>query len=345
MPALDTIKYHFTNNIGLLYVVLSEFFYSFMNVSVKVLGSIDPPVTVLQLIAVRMIITYLFSLAYMSALRVPHLLLGPPKVRMLLFCRGFFGFFGLFGIYFSLQYLSLSDATVLTFLAPLCVAITSSILLHEPFTRKEAIAGVISLIGVVFIARPPFLFGGFDLGKAPGGVTTAQRMLAVGASLIGVVGTTGAFTSIRAIGMRAHAMHSMAYFSFHSVLVSSIGMMATQTPFIVPTRITWLLMLLLIGTFGFCAQLFMTIGLQKEKAGRASMGVYTQVIFALIFERIVFGTTPPWLSVFGTLLILGSAMYVAVTKEEPEEKKVIREWEDADAEQGEREALLGGRRA
>lgn len=50
-------------------------------------------------------------------------------------------FFGLFGVYFSLQYLSLSDATVLTFLAPLCTGIAGSLLLKEKFTLKEALAG------------------------------------------------------------------------------------------------------------------------------------------------------------------------------------------------------------
>jgi drug/metabolite transporter (DMT)-like permease len=50
-------------------------------------------------------------------------------------------FFGLFGVYYSLQYLSLSDATVLTFLAPLTTAIAGALLLGESFTLKQASAG------------------------------------------------------------------------------------------------------------------------------------------------------------------------------------------------------------
>jgi EamA-like transporter family len=49
-------------------------------------------------------------------------------------------FFGLFGIYFSLEYLSLSDAVVLTFLSPFCTGIAGSVLLGETFTRKETFA-------------------------------------------------------------------------------------------------------------------------------------------------------------------------------------------------------------
>ena len=50
-------------------------------------------------------------------------------------------FFGLFGVYYSLQYLSLSDATVLTFLAPMCTTVTGALLLKEGFSWKQAVAG------------------------------------------------------------------------------------------------------------------------------------------------------------------------------------------------------------
>jgi len=47
---------------------------------------------------------------------------------------------GLFGMYYSLQYLSLSDATVLTFFIPTCAAISGAIFLGESFKLREAIA-------------------------------------------------------------------------------------------------------------------------------------------------------------------------------------------------------------
>lgn len=49
-------------------------------------------------------------------------------------------FFGLFGIYYSLQYLSLSDATVLTFLVPMCTAISGALFLGEAFSGKQGLA-------------------------------------------------------------------------------------------------------------------------------------------------------------------------------------------------------------
>ena len=44
-----------------------------------------------------------------------------------------------------------------------------------------------------------------------------------------------------------------------------------------PTRWDWLAMLLMIGIFGFCAQVLLTLGLQRETVGRGTMAVYVQV--------------------------------------------------------------------
>ena len=48
--------------------------------------------------------------------------------------------------------------------------------------------------------------------------------------------------------------------------------------------------------------------------------VYTQMLFALAFDKLVFGTTPGLLSILGSSLILGSAIYVALRKEANKKK-------------------------
>ncbi|KAF8723820.1 hypothetical protein AX14_009146 [Amanita brunnescens Koide BX004] len=243
--------------------------------------------------------------------------LGPPDVRLLLIFRGFSGFIGIFGIYYALQYLSLSDSIVLTFLSPLCTAIGGSFLLKEKFSKREALASIVSLLGVVLIARPPFIFDYIlhhnenDLRTA---IESSVRMVAVCVSLIGVVGDAGAYISIRAIGKRAHYFHTMAYFSLWSIIVSSVVLIVTGTSIVIPKQMLSLGMLALIGIFGFIAQTLMTIGYQIEAAGRASMGIYSQMIFGVILERLVFGTVPVILSILGTCLIMGSALYITMTK-------------------------------
>jgi drug/metabolite transporter (DMT)-like permease len=70
------------------------------------------------------------------------------------------------------------------------------------------------------------------------------------------------------------------------------------------------------------------MGMQRETASRGSLAMYTsvcllhhsfldmtrlfQVIFAVVFELVVFHTTPSTLSIAGTVLITGSAIYTSV---------------------------------
>lgn len=48
---------------------------------------------------------------------------------------------------------------------------------------------------------------------------------------------------------------------------------------------------------------------------------YTQMLFALAFDKFFFGHSPGWMSIFGSTLILGPAIFVAMQKnaEEPKE--------------------------
>jgi drug/metabolite transporter (DMT)-like permease len=114
------------------------------------------------------------------------------------------------GSYTSLQYLSLSDATVLGFLAPSVTGVLAALFLKEPYTWKEATAGLVSLGGTVLVAQPAFLFGGMVQDEY--GVTPEERLMAVGIALMGVLGASGAYVTIRQIGKRAHALHGVQYF-------------------------------------------------------------------------------------------------------------------------------------
>jgi hypothetical protein len=62
--------------------------------------------------------------------------------------------------------------------------------------------------------------------------------------------------------------------------------------------------------------------------------VYMQMLFALTFDKLVWGTTPGVLSIIGSSLILGSAIYVAMNKEAPAKKTVEAERGDGEEERG-----------
>ncbi|KAI1393270.1 uncharacterized protein F4822DRAFT_6101 [Hypoxylon trugodes] len=328
------LKRFYERNIGLFFVFLAQVFASLMTMTTRLLETgFEKKFHALQIIFVRMLATAVLGSLYMWYKKVPDFPLGRRDVRGLLVLRGLSGFTGLFCSYYSLSYLNISDATVISFLVPTMTAFICFIALREPFTVREAIAGLIAFAGVLFIARPTFLFPQHEAGQTepnstslfmveqPKGIvpsvpaTPAQRAIAVLLAVIGSFAAASAYSTIRVIGKRAHSLVSVNYFAVLATVVSFIVVLVVpDLHFEIPENATQWSLLIAIGIAGFLLQFLLTEGLQREKAGRATNLIYTQMVFALILERVVWGTTPPAESLFGSALIIGSALWVSLQK-------------------------------
>ncbi|KAI2469003.1 hypothetical protein F4781DRAFT_396098 [Annulohypoxylon bovei var. microspora] len=356
------LKSFYERNIGLFFVFLAQVFASLMAMTTRLLETgFEKKFHALQIIFVRMFATAVLGSLYMWYKKVPDFPLGRRDIRGLLVLRGLAGFTGLFCLYYSLSYLDIADSTVITFLVPTTTAIVCFIVLREPYTVKEAIAGFIAFAGILFIARPAFLFHKHDDGQPehdgtrlfmvdqPKGIvpevpaTPAQRSLAVILAVIGTFAAASAYSIIRVIGKRAHSLISVNYFAVLATVVSFLAIMVLpDLHFEIPENAAQWSLLISIGIAGFLLQFLLTEGLQREKAGRATNLIYTQMVFALIIERVVWGTTPPVESLFGSALIIGSAIWVSLQKtKQPTEKKQLLDEEQsllgADAPTGVRE--------
>lgn len=376
-------------NYGAFLVLLSQMFGSLMNIATRLLetpGSHGEPMHPFQILFARQSITVMITTCYAVWTKsVPHFPLGPPgHVRLLLVSRGLFGFLGVFGFYYSLLYLPISEAIILTFLAPIGSCYAFSLLIPgEKFSRQQQIAGFVSLTGVVFIARPISLINGSHKGvgvpePVPGNTTmpstkshasahptSAEHLTAVAVAMIGVVGAIGAMTSIRAIGQRAHALLSVNYFSAWCTFVSLVALVVLPSvKFRLPGNLTEWGLLLMLGLAGFIMQLLLTKGMAyggapaaekeapistrvdlemqtraldpqmsdplaasvttqaspkhdhkmpqiKGSGAKATSMLYTQMLFALISDKVIFGISPGIWSWFGSGLILFGAIWVA----------------------------------
>ncbi|CDR47175.1 RHTO0S14e00254g1_1 [Rhodotorula toruloides] len=302
-------------NEGLLLIVASQVGFAIINTCVKLLEE-DVAVPVYELIVIRMLITFAGCYAYLRWwARDPHPFLGPPGVRLLLCLRGFVGFFGLYTNYAALQYLSLADASTLWFVSPVLVGIQGWLILGEPYTRLEALVGIASLSGTIFIAKPSFLFPSSAVATALTATAESspdQRMKGVSIILFGVIASSSVSIIIRFIGTRASALHSISYFSLYSVLVSSLYPLVFDSPPVFRLTTRFFVLLCPIGVLGFLSQALMTMGLIKEKAGRGALATYTNLLFTMIMERLVFGKLPDIWSLIGAAIIVGGAVRVAL---------------------------------
>ncbi len=283
-------------------------------------------------------------------------------MRLLLLIRGLAGFASTVALYLSLRHLDLSSTTTITFVGPLFVGGLSACLLGEPFGQRERIAGVVSLAGVVLIARPSFLFpnssgDGVPAGDAPplegpyyhqhgalatmlaaagGGETGAgggggggERLWGVLFALASVASTSVSWVSLRCVGNRASTYHSISYFALCSWLASfallltgfgggggggsGSGGSSAGAPgdFVWPSSWRAGLLLTAVGLFSLLAQVFQTLGLQRETAARAATATYSQILFATLWQTTVLHGAVQALSLVGSGLIVLCGLWVA----------------------------------
>lgn len=331
-------------NRGVVLVASAQLFGALMNLFARLLELDGEGMHPFQILFARMSLTTLFSVLYAYKTQVPFFPLGPKGVRRLLLVRGFTGFFGIYGMWYSMMYLPLAEATVITFLGPSVAGYICHVWLHEPFTRKEQLASYVALAGVVFIAKPTALFHSGDTAPTTAvevmansttaahhppttdEATPAQRLSAIGWALLGVLGGACAISSLRCIGKRAHPLISVNYFSVWCVILSStvltfapiLNIGQPELHFALPASLKQWAFLILLGSCGFIMQVLFTAGVAAEKSNRATAMVYTHMLFAAGFDRWVFGHEMGFVSVLGCGLIIGSALWVALTKREGE---------------------------
>lgn len=254
------------------------------------------------------------------------------------------------------------------------VGIYSAIFLHQPYPRREQLASLLALIGVVFIARPSFLFGNSSYAQTGGGggptqpnveVTpvptvagdsqpttqgssagdeaAARHFTGILLALLSAVGGAGAFISIKSIGDRAHVITTTNAFSGCCTVVSGalitiaplVGYAQPQLRFMLPQGLVQWVMVSAITFCGFLTQWFLTIGLSSEaKSNKAQAMVYTGMLWTVVFDRWFFGQNMYWSSFLGCALIVGSAVWVILMPKPEDSHKEAHDIEEDAASRG-----------
>jgi drug/metabolite transporter (DMT)-like permease len=272
-------------------MALGAFWFSVMSLLVKVAGQRLPSS---QIVFVRAVVTLVLSLALLLHARVR--VWG--EHHRLLVLRGLLGFGALSAFYYSLVHLPLAEATVIQYTNPVLTALLAALLLRERMGRAEIACLLLSMLGVMIIARPGFLFGA-------AGAAIETRLVLI--ALAGALCSAGAYTTVRRIGAREHPLVVVFYFPLVTV--------PAVLPFVLPvwlwpTPAEWLA-LLGVGISTQIAQVNMTKGLQLEPAGRATAVGYLQIVFAAAWGALFFADLPDRWTVTGALLILGSTLLLA----------------------------------
>lgn len=211
----------------------------------------------------------------------------------LLALRGILGFGALSCFFYAVVSLPLADATVLHFMNPVFTALTAAVVLDEHLGARETLLVVGSMLGVVVVARPSFLFGEAD----------ALDPVSVGIALTGALLAAAAYVTVRRL-RGEEPLLIVFWFAALSTLFSLP--LVVRNP-VLPTLSTFLV-LIGVGLTTHVGQVLITYGFRLERAGRASSVGYLQIVFAAGWGWLLFDEVPDLWTGVGAVVIVGCTM-------------------------------------
>ncbi|MEX0893321.1 MAG: DMT family transporter [Gemmatimonadota bacterium] len=269
-------------------MVAAAFFFSVMSLLVKVAGQRLPSQ---ELVLGRSVIMLGLAAAMVKYRGLSFL----GKRPGLLLLRGLLGFAALSCYYYAVVHLPLADATTIQYTNPAFTAVLAALLLGEHIRAREALLVGTSLVGVLLMAHPSFVFGANGSRLPLGAVVVA---------LGGAVFSAGAYVAVRELRHSDDPYVIIFYFA----LVSALGsLLPTALTAVAPTSREWLL-LLGIGGSTHLGQLLLTRGLALEQAGRAMTISYVQIVFAALWGALCFGYVPDVWALGGAALVVGGTV-------------------------------------
>jgi len=279
-----------TFTLGLRFMIAAAFFFSVMSVLVKRAGDGLPSQ---QIVLARAVVTLVLS--YAALKHAGRAMRGTRQGLLLL--RGAVGFVALSGFYYALTHLPLAEATIIQYTNPVLATLLGAIFLRESIGARELVGFVGSLLGVVLIARPGFIFGtASDLDPFAVGVAMGAAMM-----------SACAYVLVRVLRSTEDPMVVVFYFPLVAVPATVV---TVWHQWVTPTPVEWLL-LLGVGVATQLGQVYMTRGIFLESLSRATSASYLQIVFAFAWGVLLFGERPSLWAAGGAALVIGSTVIVA----------------------------------
>ena len=271
---------------GILFLILSAFFFACMNMFVKLSGDELP---VFQKVFFRNAMAAVIAFVVLLRNKAPM----RPSVKgswKFLIMRTLFGLAGVVCNYYALETLVLSDASILNKMSPFFAVLFSFIFIKErPKLYQWLILGG-ALFGALFVIKPSFANAAFI------------------PALVGFAGGVfagAAYGCVRKLGLMGESNpYIVFFFSTVSTLIVTPIMIAGYVPM---TAYQWIY-LLSAGVSAALAQFCITAAYTCAPAKEISVYDFSQIIFASLMGLIVFSQVPDILSVIGYIIIIAMAV-------------------------------------
>jgi drug/metabolite transporter (DMT)-like permease len=263
-----------------------------------------------------------FSFSGIAALFWKQSLLGPKESRIYLMLRGLCGSIALILNYFSLQLINYSDSTIIRNLSPLMTALFAFIFLKESMNISHLFSTLVTLIGLVFIARPAFLFG--QLATKSSNIENNWHFyLGLCLALLSTVFFGLAFIFIRKLStVKVHFSVCLFYLSsigFVLSVLNSIILYFTGNSYQdLPIELIYIKrdagIAVLAGVINFFGHVCLSTALVSENSNKISAMRFLDIAIAFILEYSIIKIAPDLFSISGASFIVASLLILFIYK-------------------------------
>ena len=205
------------------------------------------------------------------------------------FFRSIAGVIGNILFFYSFQRLPIADVTVISMAVPIFSSILALIILNEIIGWRRWTAIMFGFLGVIIALDP-------SINMKFASITALLATLMWSITII----------FLRILGSTEHPVKTVFYFMFVSFLATLFFQ-----PFVWknPSLDVWFL-LIGLSICAFFTQTLMTYALQKAEASIVSPFNYTGIIWAIIFDLLIWNVLPVNSTIIGGLIITISGIYI-----------------------------------
>lgn len=295
--------------LGIFFSLLTPFVF----VLSSTIGRLVPDVPPIQLIFMRAVTTVLPFYALLHyANKFAELKANLKNYKLHL--NSFFATMSALVFYIALFKLSMSETFTIYSTVGILNGLLGSLILKDPYTRREKILGVISFVGVVLIIRPPFIFGSEEEDADTDSSTSMSHAAA------GFYAFLSALTfSLYQIGVRASRSNVDPYVSaFYTHIGTAIwiGLYFLLFGEFKPMGSSQYFGCFLFGVSTIGGFVAVSFALKYATPSVVGLLGYAQLVFSLLVDVLIFADFPSLLTICGGTLIVGSCLYLVMKKRE-----------------------------
>ncbi len=269
--------------LGPLFMAIGVFFFVSVNALIKAIDHTAPSE---QILLFRFAFATLPCLIFALITKKPSLL--KPSTIKTHVIRGFLGVISLFMLFESIRLLPLSEAVTISFLSAIFVTLFAAFFLNEVCSTKQWLYIILGFCGVLLIAQP-------DGASLKLGVLFGLGSAAIEGGMI---------IHTRFLSRSVHPIQIAFYYAvFATLFCIPFAYLAWQ-----PLTLTSFLLLALVGIGGGIGQIFLFKAAQYAPGNKLAPMIYTQIIWSLIFDRILFQADISNTAYAGIILIVLSGI-------------------------------------